>query len=298
MPAEYGISSLHIIESLGTTFNEPGKELMRRLQLKGGKLKDFPITYHEGFGRAEIFKTLTEIYDNEARLGLVPILHFECHGDASGIQLRDGTTIYWTELAQRFRAFNIASRFNLLVVLACCDGIHQIQVLTIHDMCPFSAVVGCEGKIYTSELLNGYERFYEILVNDGKALRAEAALQAAVTESAGTQFRLFSAERAFGLVYANVNRINYDPDIRRERIAFYRRELDRMRALNGTLTPSTDAEVDAYLQQAEEKTLREFFGTFFACRKMPENVTRFDYASIARRALAAARTGGSETVPA
>jgi len=49
----------------------------------------------------------------------------------------DGTTVLWTELGQKLRPLNIATGFNLLVVLACCDGIHQIQAFTIHEVVPF-----------------------------------------------------------------------------------------------------------------------------------------------------------------
>jgi hypothetical protein len=152
---------------------------------------------------------------------------------------------------------------------------------------PFCAVVGCEGTI-TPELLNGYERFYEILVNDGKALRAEAELQAAVTQSAGTRFRLFSAEYAFASGYADYFRKTHDPKNQAERIARYRQVLEHIHEQNGDPTPTTDTEIYTYLQHAEDTLLPQFFEKFFACAEIPDNKSRFDYASIVRRAREAA----------
>lgn len=288
--AEYGISSIHVIESLGASFNEPGKQLIQRLKSKGGILGSIPISHHEAFGRDDVFRALSEIYTDEAKLGLAPILHFEAHGDAAGLELRDGSQILWGELADRLRAFNRATRFNLLAVFACCNGIHQILALTIYDMCPFSAVVGCEGTVYTSELLNGFERFYEILINNGKARRAESELQAAVTKSSGTKFKLFSCEYAFEQVYANVMRVNRDAGIRAQRIEHYRLQLDRFNALNGNLTPSSPAEIDRVLRETEAKTLRDFYTKFFAITEISENATRFPLKQMVARASAAANS--------
>ena len=290
MAADYGISSLHVIDSLGGKDLGSGLKLKARLEKKAGTLKDLPIVCHDADGRDDVFRTLTKIYQEEAICGLVPILHFEVHGDAVGIHLRNGTIITWSELGHRLRAFNLATRFNLLVVFACCDGIHQIQVLNTSESCPFTAVVGCQGTIRTSELLDGFERFYEIIVNEGKGLAAEAALQAAVSKSAGTQFRLLSAAHAFASVYANVHRVNSDTQRRRAQIDSYRRHLDRMKALQGNLNPTTEKEISDLLLKTEEDTLRRFFESFFACAQIPENRSRFDYASVSKRARAAAES--------
>ena len=120
--------------------------------------------------------------------------------------------------------------------------------------------------------------------------QAESALQDAVTKSVGTQFRFFSAEYAFARVYADVIRINNDPHNRSERIERYRLEVDRRRALNGSLTPSSNGEIAAAIQSADERTFIEFFEIFFAIKKIPENAARFDYAALANLAKEAART--------
>jgi hypothetical protein len=70
-----------------------------------------------------------------------------------------------------------------------------------------------------------------------------------------------------------------------------------MRALNGNPTPSTEAEIDAYLRQAENTALGDFFEKFFACCEIPENKTRFNYASIVQRARAATSAGDQEPSP-
>jgi hypothetical protein len=81
---------------------------------------------------------------------------------------------------------------------------------------------------------------------------------------------------------------NYDPKNKADRIARYRQVLDYIRQQKGDPTPTTDAEIDAYLQHAEDTVLREFFEKFFACVEIPDNQTRFDYPSMVQRAREAA----------
>jgi hypothetical protein len=89
----------------------------------------------------------------------------------------------------------------------CCDGIHQIKVLTAVE---FALLCSrwLSGGLYTSELINGYEVFYEILINHGNATKAEKAFQEKVA-SVDAKFRLFTCEWAFPRVYANVMRVNH-----------------------------------------------------------------------------------------
>jgi hypothetical protein len=111
---------------------------------------------------------------------------------------------------------------------------------------------------------------------------------AAVTQSAGTRFRLFSAEYGFTLAYAHYFRKNYDAKNKAERIARLRQELEFIRQQKGDPTPTTDTEIETRLQHAEDRLLREFFEKFFACVEIPDNKTRFDYTSMVRRAREAA----------
>jgi hypothetical protein len=285
MSAEYEVSSIHIIESVGEKDKGVGLELMARLRRKGGKLAEFPIEHHDVIDRDELAAVLSNIYHKEARFGLAPILHFEAHGAPEGLILRDrgktgGKTVPWNELADRLRPINIASRFNLLAVFSCCEGIHQIGVLDTENVCPFCAVVGCEGGILTAELLDGYEQFYEILINEGKARKAERALQAAVTKSADTRFRFFTCERAFRTVCKSIKAHNRGPATRAQEIPQLRRELDRQRALHGNLTPSTDAEIEVIRKNAETKTLQDYFRKFYGVAEIPENLNRFNFDAI------------------
>jgi hypothetical protein len=275
MSAEYECSSIQIIESLGTSDEGAGDELVARLLGKGGKLADFPMDVHDVFDRAELFATLEKIFASEAKAGSVPILHFEAHGEENGLILRDKSVIPWGVLAKILRSFNRATRFNLLVCFSCCEGIHQLSVLNTKNMCPFSAVVGCEGSIYTRELLDGFEKFYTILINEGKASKAIRALQGCVVDSTGTKFTFLPAERAFRQVQQQIRVINSDPKLRKERIAYYRNELQRLRTIDRNLQPTTKTEIEKLLMSVERGEMRAFHENFFGLREIPENAARF-----------------------
>lgn len=274
MNITYGFSSLHIIESLGESDGNPGNDLLQRLSIHFN-VKNIAIHYHTAFDEQGIYTILDHIYDNEVNKGDVPILHFEAHGDHTGLILRDKSTMLWESLSARLTEFNIKTNFNLLVVLSCCDGIHQIKTLSTHSACPFSALVGCEGTIHTDELLNGFEHFYKTLLTEESGTKALSTLQNATTRSQGTKFTIFTCVRAYILTYIRILKSNTDPKIKAARITHYKSEAKRIRALQGNNQKTTRTEIAKLLKKAEDKTLNEFHKSFFATAAIPSNSNRF-----------------------
>jgi hypothetical protein len=64
--------------------------------------------------------------------GHTPLLHFECHGNPDGLELRAANEfIPWDELSPRLTELNIATRLNLFVGLSACYGaylVHEARV--------------------------------------------------------------------------------------------------------------------------------------------------------------------------
>jgi hypothetical protein len=288
MPAEYGFSKIHIVESLGELDGNPGRRLAAALAQCPGRTRDFPISIVEVFERRDFFAELDRLYREEIVRGVVPALHFETHGCEEGLELRNHEIVRWHELYPILARINLATRFNLLVAHACCHGINQIKILTAFRVRPFSACLGCEGEIFTDELLNGYKQFYDILINEGRALKALALLQAAAPGHPETRFSLLTCQRAFESVYSHNYRVRHAPGHEARRVEFYRRIADKNRALNGDLRPTDPAEIARILASADEKFLRRFYMNFLAIGEIPENAQRFDYYGMRERAIAAA----------
>jgi hypothetical protein len=69
------------------------------------------------------------------------MLHIECHGDADGIQLTDGSLMPWSRLKPLLVNINLASRMNLFLVMACCYGGYFAAECRYSEPVPFAWIV-------------------------------------------------------------------------------------------------------------------------------------------------------------
>jgi hypothetical protein len=88
-------------------------------------------------------------FQREAEGGTYPFLHIECHGsyDQAGIILADDSFLPWAQLKPYFTTFNVATRCNLLVVLAACYGGYHGEIILPTERAPCWALVGPIGMV-------------------------------------------------------------------------------------------------------------------------------------------------------
>jgi hypothetical protein len=98
------------------------------------------IVFKKVHSRTELHVCLGELRANIERTGHNAILDIECHGNSSGLELTDGSIVTWDELRPSLQSINIASRFNLLLVLACCDGGYFGSSNRLHELSSFSVI--------------------------------------------------------------------------------------------------------------------------------------------------------------
>ncbi len=225
----------------------------------------------------DLEKVFEEILASARATGMVPIIHLEAHGGPDGIQLRDATIVPWKIVGKMLRSINLETRFNLIVALACCDGIHAIMGLEVDQPSPFAGLIGCEGKIETTELFEGYDGFYRTILNGGSLQAGLSKLKESTNESIGTRHVFYPCERAFIMVLGTAIRQDQDPDYLKEQRKHYKRTWDRFKALNGNLVPTSDKEVDALLGPTWVSTVKEFHSRFFAINEVPGNSQLYDF---------------------
>lgn len=109
---------------------------------------------------------LGEVKEN-IKNGIFPLIHLSCHGSERGILLPSGGRVKWNELSRILRSINIASRNNLMIVLACCEGKYMTLPLANSmvndgiDVCsPVYGFIGVDGIIKNSDIENGFQNFY------------------------------------------------------------------------------------------------------------------------------------------
>nr|WP_314577874.1 hypothetical protein [uncultured Pseudomonas sp.] len=99
----------------------------------------------------------------EARTGLVPLLHVECHGDPqSGLEFADYSDLSWPELSAAMVQLNLASRFNLMAIFSACYGWHFVNEMNIIHRSPCWCLVAPTSKIRPYEILGGLRDFYQV----------------------------------------------------------------------------------------------------------------------------------------
>jgi hypothetical protein len=277
MTYENGISSLHIIDSTKERDGEPGRSLEARLTNNPPVFSGLPIHLHQVTFREDFQKVLDAIYRDEATRGRSPLLHFELHGSESGIALRDDTAISWDEFALELTRFNLATRFNLLVVLSCCQGFLQIHSMNYSRVCPFNGLVSCTGIAQTSELLYGFEILYRSLAAKIPIQKAVEVMNRGLKAESDIEFGFESAHLMFLSVVAAIYRDNMKPEYLTEKKKIHRRKMEQDKALSGSLTPISDADVENSFLECIDWEINKFYFNYFAIDKIPENAEKYSF---------------------
>jgi len=129
-----------------------------------------------------------------------PMIHLECHGSAEGIHLESGEHIAWNDLKPRLIEINLASRCNLLVVMAACYGAHLIATLDLTDRAPCWGFFGPPEEVSVEQLEHAYGPFYRSVISDKNPIEAAKKLLAPV--DGHQQYLLMTAEVFFTELFA------------------------------------------------------------------------------------------------
>ena len=128
--------------------------------------------------KKEVIAALAKAIALSQRSALRPILHLEAHGDENGLEGPNGSgdaeALTWDELTSPLQDLNLATRCNLVVVVAACTGFAGIKALSRGPRAPAVALVGPSAPLTPSDLLLGAKEFYRRLL-DAKPSLAKMA---------------------------------------------------------------------------------------------------------------------------
>ncbi|MBL8252185.1 MAG: hypothetical protein JNJ76_01100 [Candidatus Competibacter sp.] len=121
------------------------------------------------------------------RSELRPVLHLESHGNDVGLAGPNGSggtdPLAWDELTELLQELNLATRCNLVVVVAACTGFAGIQALRCGPRAPAVALVGPGAPIMPTNLLSGTKEFYRRWLDEKPKL---AGIAESASREAGT----------------------------------------------------------------------------------------------------------------
>jgi hypothetical protein len=179
---------IHVIESLDAGFaGRTGTRLFDEMEswCVGTPVKP---TLHRVRRRADVERVLREIAEAAAR-GSWPLIHFETHGiDAgpknrratSGIVLASGESMTWRELAPPLTAINKATRLNLIVFMAACNGADLATLIQPLEGAPVRIVVGPLQVVSAGVLETATRAFYRSILSGGDGSAATRAIREAL----------------------------------------------------------------------------------------------------------------------
>jgi hypothetical protein len=104
-----------------------------------------------------------------------------------------GECLSWLEFKDELTTINEASRLNLLVLLAACEGAHLLHIIQATDRAPVCALIGPNRVVTAGELECAGLTFYKTLFESEDVAIALRAMNKAVS-SEKRSFSVFTAE--------------------------------------------------------------------------------------------------------
>lgn len=219
----------------------------------------------------ELIEYLLEI-ERAANAGEIPMIHFEMHGtfDGRGLVTANLDVVLWADISSILFRINAATRFNLVVFVAACNGGYFLEEMRITTPTPCYALVAPTDEVNPGEVMGATRDFYRILLTTGDATKAVSSIVAQPVQ----QGRWFAqwAENWYWTVVLKYVRSNCTPR------ALKRRSMEIYAEVSAEGVKSDIGEIKKRLKASTRADLcGKYFDRFFCVDLIPENVRRFEY---------------------
>lgn len=267
--------SIIVLESLPTGERKTGENLFDKV-LQPWAAANPPLTalFNKISSKAHFLQALRAVDDQLAAKGSKPILHIEAHGERNaGIRLANDETISWEELRDGLTVINRRSGFNLLVVMAMCEGWWLSRLLLPMEPSPFWGVIGPTAPVWNSDLEGAMSQLYSTLF---QTFDARAALDRANKGAHYVDwgYRLETAEMMYCKVFHRYVGEMSTPTRLAERENAIVAEIVRRHGRN--LETAFEARQRARTMLADHRAFFDFCRpNFFMLNDLPQNRKRF-----------------------
>lgn len=154
--------------------------------------------------RNEFFSELEEIRQQVIAGKILPIIHFEIHGNADGFMLSGMEQVNWQEISKHCRDINIVLKNGLVVSLATCKGACIYKLTDIEQPAPFWGFIGPKNDMPNYEIMRDFSSFYDILL---ESHNLGAALQALNMHNDDFPYAFMTSEMIFDLACVQAKKV-------------------------------------------------------------------------------------------
>lgn len=231
----------------------------------------FKCSYRYVETRKQLFRWLDTIKRDVLNGGVYPLLHFEAHGNRTGLEVGKGSSqviVKWQEIADELRKINVLTRNNLMLSIASCYGSYIFKGVDPGERAPFFGFIAPLAEVLPDEIAEGYYQFYDRIIKTKEFDQAVLALRGGAN-GAPIKFTYQHCEAALRVAMHSLGAAMRDPLYRkRKALALTVRSLSNINVrLNHTIPGIVDyytnfvSQSDKHLQNMQDyflmKDLRE-----------------------------------------
>ena len=206
-------NKISIVESLRPNEKKTGQLLVQDLEmLEVFHEKGISIEYVLISSKQELIDHIQSLVTDANNSGIFPVLQIDAHGsnDKKSLVLSSGEVVSWLDLGSIFRPLNIATKCNVLIVMATCFGAYINSTISLFDRAPFWGVIGAELEIYPDQMLSNLTGFYTKLYNSVNPEELLTSLKSSPSELKfiTSEWFFVNAYKSYILEECNENMLN------------------------------------------------------------------------------------------
>lgn len=262
-----------IIQSIPPGENQTGARLHEDLDILNVAYdRNLHLKFFDVHTKIEFLELLTAIKNEARTYGNKPVLHIETHGssDKKGLVLSSDEYVSWLELKPFLIEINVATRNNLLVFMAACNGAHLTEVVDLTDRSPCWGLAGPTKSVLPSNLLRSFYEFYKELLSSGSGGKAVLALNS-ISGNGEIEYSFTNSEMFFEKVYLNYLKKYCTKSALEDRAKSMYKKLKK----DGMATKQSVGQLKRMLKRTQEDYFNKYKNQFFMIDLYPENIKRF-----------------------
>ena len=189
-------------------------------------------------------------------------MHFDCHGDKSGIGIFDKADnlyfISWEDLRDKLREIYLASDQKPIVSFSSCEGFNVAKLVAHFKPCPYYLITGSFRKIGFQDSVDGYYTFY---INLDTGIDFMVNVKEVRDNFPKLDFSAFTAEQLFHIGWTGYMRLELTPERIKERKESM---IAKIIATVGSITIEQEGFLsNQFTNQASEEHYNKYRETFF-----------------------------------